>query len=198
MPQKSQASILKKKSPSQRPPTHAYLTLQFVPSLKYGCCYPKTPHPRRVPQIRRAQIQLPLIPCTCLGSRRPERPRGVPCFLDVLPCVHASWFGGGWVGGGGEGVGGYDKHTRSTAADQPSFTGLKNNMLLGGGGGGGGWGGGGHDKHTRSTAADASFTPEAFTGPTFGSRTMGHHVVFDFLGCVRSAAACRVCTLPHC
>ena len=62
---------------------------------------------------------------------------------------------------------GDDKHTRSTAADQPaplpdykvtwlrsscrpacSFTGLQSNMALGRG-----WGGG-HGKHTRSTAAD--------------------------------------------
>ena len=37
-------------------------------------------------------------------SRRPSRPRGVLCFLDVHPCVHASWFGGGGGGGVGEGV----------------------------------------------------------------------------------------------
>ena len=62
---------------------------------------------------------------------------------------------------------------RSTAADQPALLpDYKITWFWGGGGVRGG-----HDKHTRSTAADASFTPEAFTGPTFGSRTMGHHFV---------------------
>ena len=45
----------------------------------------------------------------------------------------------------------YDKHTRSTAADQPApLPDYKVTWLWGGGGGGGGW----YDKHTRSTAAD--------------------------------------------
>ena len=43
-------------------------------------------------------------PSPCLSSRRPSRPRGVLCFLDVHPCVHASWFGGGGGGGVGGGV----------------------------------------------------------------------------------------------
>ena len=72
-----------------------------------------------------------------LCSRRPQRPRGflcfldvhpcVPasprgflCFLDVHPCVPASWFGGdGWAGGEGGLGGGHDKHTRSTLAPGP-------------------------------------------------------------------------------
>ena len=69
-----------------------------------------------------------------------------------------------------------------------SFTGLQNNMVLGAGVGGG------HDKHTRSTAADASFTPEAFTGPTFGSRTMGHHFVLAL--CVAYVPLLRVRAHP--
>ena len=87
---------------------------------------------------------------------------------SLRPCIKV------WRGGRGGWVGGYEKHTRSTAADQPAL--LPDYNIIWGGGG---WGG--HDKHTahhtRSTAADASFTPEAFTGPTFGSRTMGHHFV---------------------
>ena len=60
-------------------------------------------------------------------------------------------------------------------------------MVLGGGLGG-------HDKHTRSTAADASFTSEAFTGPTFGSRTMGHHFVLAL--CVAYVLLLRVARAP--
>ena len=48
----------------------------------------------------------------------------------------------------GRGWGCYDKHTRSTAADQPApLPDYKVTWLWGGGGGGG-------DKRTRSTAAD--------------------------------------------
>ena len=50
---------------------------------------------------------------------------------------------------------------------------------------------GGHDKHTRSTA---SFTPEAFTGPTFGSRTMAHHFVLAL--CVAYVLLLRVACAP--
>ena len=91
-------------------------------------------------------------------------------------------------GGGGGGVGGYDQHTRSTAADQPALLpDYKITWFWGGVGGG-------HDKHTRSTAADASFTPEAFTGPTFGSRTMGHHFVLAL--CVAYVLLLRVACAP--
>ena len=50
----------------------------------------------------------------------------------------------------GRGRGGDDKHTRSTAADQPAPLPDYKVTWLWGGGGGGGW----YDKHTRSTAAD--------------------------------------------
>ena len=94
-------------------------------------------------------------------------------------------------GGRGGGWGGYDKHTRSAlncCRPACSVTGLQNNMVLGGGGVG--WG---HEKHTRSTAADAFFTPEAFTGPTFGSRTMGHFVLAL---CVAYVLLLRVACAP--
>ena len=77
---------------------------------------------------------------------------------------------------------------RSTAADQPAQK-PENKITWFWGGG---WGG--HDKHTRSTAADASFTPEAFTGPTFGSRTMGHHFVLAL--CVAYVLLLRVACAP--
>ena len=84
----------------------------------------------------------------------------------------------------GGGLGGHDKHTRSTAADQPAL--LPDYKIT--------WFWGGHDKHTRSTSADASFTPEAFTGPTFGSRTMGHHLVLAL--CVAYVLLLRVACAP--
>ena len=103
--------------------------------------------------------------------------------------MHHGSGGDGWAGGEGGWVGGYDKHTRSTAADQPSL--LPDYKIAWF------WGAGvgrGHDKHTRSTAADASFTPEAFTGPTFGSRTMGHHFVLAL--CVAYVLLLRVACAP--
>ena len=112
-------------------------------------------------------------------------------FWTFIPAfMHHGSGGDGWAGGEGGWVGGYDKRTRSTAADQPA---LLPDYKITWFWGGGGWGGG-HDKHTRSTAADAFFTPEAFTGPTFGSRTMGHHFVLAL--CVAYVLLLRVACAP--